>query len=269
MDTSSDYDRENKTNEDVDAITFGFNQKIDLVDAQEQIDHEEHDNDDDFTFILVGEDDQPIDTDKAFEDGQIFPLFDQKLLNDHYHIEEINHLPMHPHVDKLFIESPRGFPPSTSAQHDEDSAAGPYCEWSKNTTSSSSSNSSSTSNAEMSKKSNSTGFSKLWRLKEKVGRSNSDGRDAFVFLKHNDKTAAATTPKAGNSDGIYVKVNDAGGKPRVVKAKKASVSAHEAYMKSRGHTEDDRRKSYLPYRPELMGFFTNVHGGLSKNVHPY
>lgn len=270
MDTSLDYDhRENETNEEVDAITFGFNQKLDLEDTHEHVDHEEHDDDDDdFTFILVGEDDQPIDTDKAFEDGQIFPLFDQKLLNDHYDIEEINHLPMHPPVDKVFIQSPRGFPPSTSARHDEDSATGPYCAWSKDTASSSSSNSSSTSSAEMTKKSNSTGFSKLWRLKEKVGRSNSDGRDAFVFLKHNDKPAATMTPKVTSSDhGIYVKVNDARGKPRVVKAKKASVSAHEAYMKSRGgHTE---RKSYLPYRPELMGFFTNVHSGLSKNVHPY
>ncbi|PWA68649.1 hypothetical protein CTI12_AA306450 [Artemisia annua] len=155
MDTNSDYDhRENETNEKVDAITFGFNQKLDLEDAHEQ--------------------------------------------------------------------SPRGFPPSTSAPHDEDSAAGPYCAWSKD-----------------------AGFSKLWRLKEKVGRSNSDGRDAFVFLKHNDKPAATTTPKVTSSDhGIYVKVNDARGKPRVVKAKKASVSAHEAYMKSRGgHAEDDRRKS--------------------------
>ena len=56
MDTSSDYDhRENETNEEVDAITFGFNQKLDLEDAHEEVDHEEHDEEVDaitFGFYL-------------------------------------------------------------------------------------------------------------------------------------------------------------------------------------------------------------------------
>ncbi|GJY58280.1 hypothetical protein Tco_0458172 [Tanacetum coccineum] len=47
---------------------------------------------------------------------------------------------------------------------------GPLCMWRKQPT-------------KLSKKSNSTCFSKLWRLKDKVGCSNSDGRNAFVFLK--------------------------------------------------------------------------------------
>ncbi|PWA68956.1 hypothetical protein CTI12_AA303070 [Artemisia annua] len=109
---------------------------------------------------------------------------------------------------------------------------------------------------EMNIKSNSTGFSKLWRFRDNnnINRSNSDGRDAFVFLNN----------EGGNGKGK--------GKEVVKKkVKKANVgSAHEVYLKQKGGGEEEfKRKSYLPYRPGLMGFFTNVNGGLSKNVHPF
>ncbi|KAD1846313.1 hypothetical protein E3N88_42211 [Mikania micrantha] len=165
--------------------------------------------------------------------------------DEEYDIEEIDTLPILPPVDKIFIESPRGFPTSSTASKHDDAATGPYCTWSKETT-------------ELTKKSNSTGFSKLWRLKEKVGRSNSDGRDAFVFLKTSDKP---TTSSSSSSKPPVTSF--------VTKAKKPAVSAHEAYLRSKGHTEEERRRSYLPYRPELMGIFTNAHVGLTKNVHPY
>lgn len=280
MDMSSDIDRHcNDPDEDVvqsiDSITSEFNRRFDLEhNNDDQHDHEQHEeeeyNDDDFTFMFIGEDDTSIDADNAFENGQIrqvFPLFDQKLLLDgEYEVEEIDRLPFQPPVDKIFVESPRGFPASENEQND-DEAAGPYCAWSKESVTGN--------KAELTKKSNSTGFSKLWRLKEKVNRSNSDGRDTFVFLKSSDRTvtsasSSSSTAKAvtgnGISNGTFVKVN---GKSKVVKTKKA-VSAHEVYLRNKGsHTEEERRRSYLPYRPELMGFFTNVHGGLSKNVHPY
>ncbi|KAL7588874.1 hypothetical protein Lser_V15G41191 [Lactuca serriola] len=250
---------------------------------QQEEQEEDADSDGDFTFMFIGDDDLPIYADGVLEDGQIrpvFPLFDQKLLlGGEYDLEEIDRLPINPPVDNVFIESPHRSPSSTASGHEEneDSATGPYCVWSKD--------SATGTTAELSKKSNSTGFSKLWRLREKVGRSNSDGRDAFVFLKSSDRTTTSTSTsttatsssssvKAVTGDGSFIKVNAAGGKTRVVKqvtkAKKPTVSAHEAYLKSKGgHTDEERRRSYLPYRPELMGFFTNVHGGLSKNVHPY
>ncbi|KAK9060253.1 hypothetical protein SSX86_020957 [Deinandra increscens subsp. villosa] len=292
--SSSDSDRhcndpDEYADQSVDLISFGFNTQLDLKsndddddedhkDSKEKEEEYHDDDDDDFTFMLVGhDDDDQIYDDKLFEDGQIrpvFPLFDQNLLLDgEYDIEEIDHLPILPPVDKIFIESPRGFPSSTAPEHEQngDTATGPYCAWSKETATA-------TATAELSKKSNSTGFSKLWRLREKVDRSNSDGRDAFVFLKSSDRSTAATpsssSSKPVTSDGTFVKVNVAGGKARVVKrgtkGNKSTVSAFEAYLRSGGgHTEEERRRSYLPYRPELMGFFTNVHGGLSKNVHPY
>ncbi|KAL8224576.1 hypothetical protein R6Q57_020051 [Mikania cordata] len=264
--SSSDYDRHsNDPDEDLDLINHRFNQQLDLQYHDDDEDHkscenEQHDEeDDDFTFMIVGEDEAYDD--KVFEDGKIrpvFPLFDQNLLkeNEEYDIEEIDTLPILPPVDKIFIESPRGFPSSSTASKHDDAATGPYCTWSKDTT-------------ELTKKSNSTGFSKLWRLKEKVGRSNSDGRDAFVLLKTSDKpTTSSSSSKPPVTS--FVKVNVAGGQARVVtKAKKPAVSAHEAYLRSKGHTEEERRRSYLPYRPELMGIFTNAHVGLTKNVHPY
>ncbi|KAI3733505.1 hypothetical protein L6452_12948 [Arctium lappa] len=296
-------DRDRDLEQSVDLISDDLNRKLDLEsyddDSTESTpklpdskvhedEHEEEEDDDDFTFMYIGDKDSPIYADKVFEDGQIrpvFPLFDQNLLlGGEYEVEEIDRLPVHPTVDKIFIESPRGNPSSTASEREEndDSATGPFCVWSKE---------SATGTAELSKKSNSTGFSKLWRIREKVGRSNSDGRDAFVFLKSSDRTSATTstttiTTSSSSSStssssanpatgaGSYVKVNAAGEKSRVVKqgtkAKKPTVSPHEAYLKSKGeHTEEERRRSYLPYRPELMGFFTNVHGGLSRNVHPY
>ncbi|KAL8218918.1 hypothetical protein R6Q57_022291 [Mikania cordata] len=242
-------------------------------DAEVRADEEDHEDceqndDDDFTFMLIGDYESAIYGDRVIENGQIrpmFPLFDQKLLLDGaYDVEQVDRLPIQPPVDKIFIQSPRVFP---SSEHD----TGSYCAWSKESATASATP---TGMAELSKKSNSTGFSKLWRLKEIVGRSNSSSRDAFVFLKSSDReTAASSSSKPAAGDGTFVKDNVAGGNARVVKqgskGKKSPVSAHEAYLKSRGQTEEERRRSYLPYRPELMGFFTNVHGGLTKNVHPY
>lgn len=295
-------DRDGDLEQSVDLITGDLNRKLELESydddstestpqllpdskVHEDEEDDDDDDDDDFTFMYIGDKDSPIYADKVFEDGQIrpvFPLFDQNLLlGGEYEVEEIDRLPVHPTVDKIFIESPRGHPSSTASEHEEndDAATGPFCVWSKE---------SATGTAELSKKSNSTGFSKLWRIREKVGRSNSDGRDAFVFLKSSDRTSITTTTTTTSSSssassssakpstgaGSFLKVNAAGEKSRVVKqgtkAKKPTVSPHEAYLRSKGeHTEEERRRSYLPYRPELMGFFTNVHGGLSRNVHPY
>nr|GMC52695.1 Candidapepsin-7 like [Ipomoea batatas] len=80
------------------------------------------------------------------------------------------------------------------------------------------------------KKSNSTGWrwrSKRWRLPDLVHRSNSHGKDTFVFLtKGEDKAGAKSNPNLTH------------------------------YTKNR--SGDKRRHSYLPYRQHLVGFFANV-----------
>ncbi|KAH6801936.1 hypothetical protein C2S51_033382 [Perilla frutescens var. frutescens] len=162
---------------------------------------------------------------------------------------------MRPPVKKVFVETEGvdGQAMTSSAQGN-DEIAGPCCEWSSRKAVEAS--------PEVCKKSNSTGFSKIWRLKELTARSNSDGRDAFVFLNGSHAPPAAKQPAAAEKKGSAVKVKKSG------KSKTAAVSAHEVYLRSKAK-EEERRRSYLPYRPELMGFFTNVNGGLTRNVHPF
>ncbi|KAK6123077.1 hypothetical protein DH2020_043180 [Rehmannia glutinosa] len=199
-----------------------------------------------------GQNSSPIAAEDAFINGQIkpvFPLFNRDLFFSGEDSRSLlDSLPMRPPVNKVFVES--------APENVE--AAGPHCEWSDRKAVEAS--------PEICKKSNSTGFSKIWRFKDLLGRSNSDGRDAFVFLNNaHAQTSAAEQPAA-------VKVNEKKEskdkvKGKAKKGKTASLSAHEVYLKSKA--KEEKRRSYLPYRPELMGFFTNVNGGLSKNVHPF
>lgn len=291
------YCLEDKIDESDAKISFEFTEKLMIEDSRpdfeyereneddeeeetEDDDDDDDDDDEEFSFASVTDDVSPIAADKVFQDGQIrpvYPLFNQDLLLG----EDVsaNRLPTRPPVDKVFIESPRC--PSNASESDEIEgvAAGPYCTWSKESA------------PEFGKKSNSTGFSKLWRFKEKMNRSHSDGRDAFVFLNNSTpssskreeksvaKADASSEKKSSAGDGSSqskttgkVKVNSTDGKAKSKKGGKkkvTSLSPHEVYLRSK-LTEEDRRRSYLPYRPELMGFFTNVHGGgLSRNVHPF
>ncbi|CAI9779354.1 unnamed protein product [Fraxinus pennsylvanica] len=191
---------------------------------------EEEEEEDEFTFMSEGVNISPIAAEDAFLNGQIKPIF--PLVNQDSKILYEN-LPMRPAVKKVFVETKDGVTSSSSGNDDikvveVEAPAREVCT-----------------------KSNSTGFSKTWRFKDSMGRSNSDGRDAFVFLNNSN-----TPPPA------KAKVN---GK---VKSKTASLSAHEVYLKSKAK-EEGRRRSYLPYRTGLMGLFTNLNGGITRNVNPF
>ena len=245
-----------------------FNGKMKLDESDDDDEEEVEDGDDEFSFACIGTDGSPISADDAFEDGQIkaiFPLFDQSLLFD----GDATDLPRQPSV-KVFVETEDPAPPPSESDAAEADPTGPYCEWSRKAVEAS---------PEACKKSNSTGFSKVWRFRDLVNRSNSDGRDAFVFLK-NGNPATANSNAVEKTDGSSdkkkiatavcgeVKAADGGGvKVRTKKVKKSETAPLEQYMRNR--REEDRKRSYLPYRPELVGFFTNVNGGLSRNVHPF
>ncbi|KAL0296988.1 UNVERIFIED_CONTAM: hypothetical protein Sradi_6750900 [Sesamum radiatum] len=239
-------------------------------DEEEEEEEEEDEDGEEFSFMFVGENTLQIAAEDAFVNGQIktvFPLFNQDLLfsgNDSNSLHE--NLPMTPPVKKVFVEMNEEDGKMKPSTPENDGIMGPYCEWRGKKAVEAS--------PESCKKSNSTGFSKIWRFKDFVGRCNSDGRDAF-FLKQQwpgaaaaDRAAGGRTAeeKSGKKDDSTVKI------VRKVKKsgknKTASLSAHEVYLRSKAK-EEERRRSYLPYRPELMGFFTNVNGGLTKNVHPY
>ncbi|KAL3368429.1 hypothetical protein AABB24_009338 [Solanum stoloniferum] len=241
---------------------------------EEEVEDDDDDNEEEEFSFACGIDAPPIAADEMFYNGQIrplFPLFNQNLLLSDEDLEALKEqLPIRPPVKKIFIQTEDNSIPATSSEE----IAGPFCEWSKNKAIEATRD-----NPEVCKKSNSTGFSKLWRFKDFLHRSNSDGRDTFVFL--NPTTPAAkveekvvrkdettTSEKKKEISGEVKVIGKVTKKTKKVVKKSEGVLAHEAYMKSKAKAED-RRRSYLPYRPELVGFFTNVNGGLTKNVHPF
>ncbi|KAG9148904.1 hypothetical protein Leryth_022058 [Lithospermum erythrorhizon] len=171
-------DSEEKT-EDYEALTEDNGEKTEDFEAKKEDYEEETDYvEEEFSFTFKGSNESLIAAEDAFVDGKIkplFPLFNQDLLlQDQYFEENLTH---NPKVTKVLFQMNKDSLNKDSLGNDEISLkthivrakaflwiilGGEH---------------------ERCKKSNSTGFSKLWRLKEVVNRSNSDGRDAFVFLK--------------------------------------------------------------------------------------
>ncbi|KAE8698905.1 RCD one 2, putative isoform 1 [Hibiscus syriacus] len=221
--------------------------------------------DEEFSFVCVNADGSPVSANDVFQNGHIrpvFPLFNQDLLlaEEDGSVSKSNDgdVSPRPPLRKLFVEdSPDTLEP-----------VGPYCEWKRDDRIAVEATSSDTC-----KKSNSTGFSKLRRVRDLMLRSNSDGKDAFVLLNHPFpfSASAAKIEKKKEMEEKKVKVKVVGEKPPNGKKDKsektASLSAHEKlYVTNRAMREGDKRRSYLPIRQ--VGFFTNVNG-LSRNVHPF
>ncbi|GMJ13201.1 hypothetical protein HRI_004989300 [Hibiscus trionum] len=225
---------------------------------------EEGEEEEEFSFVCLSPDVFPVSADDLFQDGQIrpiFPLFNQDLLfadedGTVWKTEE-GDVALPPQVRKVFVEE------STDSTSSE--PAGPYCEWRGAKTVEEAS-------PDTCRKSNSTGFSKLWRFRDLKLRCNSDGRNAFVLLSHPPPSSSSSSVKTEKKNEKEEK------KPTTLKAilekpkekksgKMASPSAHEKlYVKNRAQKEGIKRRSYLPYKQ--VGFFTNV-SSLSRNVHPY
>ncbi|XP_009765758.1 uncharacterized protein [Nicotiana sylvestris] len=241
--------------------TEQYNNDDDDDDEEVEDGDDEEEEEEEFSFAPMT-DAPPITAEEVFYNGQIrplFPLFNQNLLLSEDDLEKLKERSP---VNKIFIQTEENSP-ATSSSSENQEIAGPFCEWSKDNKAIEASSSSS---PEVCKKSNSTGFSKLWRFKDFLHRSNSDGRDAFVFLNPATTTPAKTEEKVEVNEQVLTQKNKK--KKGTVVKKSEGVLAHEAYMKSKAKDED-RRRSYLPYRPELVGFFTNVNGGLTRNVHPF
>lgn len=205
--------------------------------------------------------------------GPVFPVFDRDLLTEDESGRDSNaeedaialQFPMR----KLLIDDEdqaRGDrdPPSSSSSDVDDLESvppGTYCVWTPK---------SATASPSTCKKSKSTGSSsssKRWKLLNLMRRSNSDGKDSFVFLTPSSsvkkKEAKSENPKEQWSSGSTESSRFAGKQ----KAKgsgisgdgEKKVSAHEAfYVRNRELKKVDKRKSYLPYRKDLVGFFASV-----------
>ncbi|GJS82079.1 zinc finger BED domain-containing protein RICESLEEPER 2-like protein [Tanacetum coccineum] len=191
-------------------LSFSALNDEECLDCEENQEYFNHENDEEFTFMYLDENNTPIPADKALKNKDIhpiFPLFDLNLLSH----EERKQLPINPQVNKVSVESDQVALSSTSECDTIKSVAmGPYCTWKKQP-------------PKLSKKSKSTCFPKLWRLKDKVGCSNSDGRDAFVFLKKPVRSAVEGSSLKGN-----------GGKRKGLKAENGKFSGHEVCLRSMG-----------------------------------
>ncbi|KAJ0231938.1 hypothetical protein HA466_0294180 [Hirschfeldia incana] len=230
---------------------FSSKLKVGVTEEEEKSDDEGEEEGDEFSFASVNGENSPITADEAFEDGQIrpvYPFFNRNLLFGPDAKESLRSP-----LKKVFVERHEATTTTTIPEEEESEPIGPYCSWSGRTVEEASPNTC--------RKSNSTGFSKLWRFRDLVSRSKSDGKDAFVFLSNGSSSSPSSTA-AKPSGGGGVKRAEKG-----TKKMKTTKSAHERlYVRNRAIREEGKRRSYLPYKH--VGFFTNVNG-LTRNVHPY
>ncbi|KAG2301488.1 hypothetical protein Bca4012_059749 [Brassica carinata] len=113
------------------------------------------------------------------------------------------------------------------------------------------------------RKSKSTGSSstsawsrRRWRIRNLLKRSRSDGKESLEFLNSspvsNIVKSCPSSPCPKNKETVK--------KTEKKKKEKDKVSAHEKfYLRNKAMKEEDKRKSYLPYKQELVGLFSNIH----------
>jgi hypothetical protein len=232
---------------------------------ESRIDEEEFD---DFEFSLI-RDDLEISADEiTIEAGvrPIFPSFNRELLVDDRHINPTLRFPS----KKMFLDEHETVSCSSSEDEDTESIApGKYCVWRSKMIESS---------PNRVKKSSSTGSgTKKWNFLNFLRRSNSDGKDAFVFLtpknkaeksSNNSEKVEISKPRRSSVDSVQV-----AGKAKAKGITAGNkLSAHEVfYVQNRAKTEGSKKKSYLPYRPDLVGFFANTGslGPAAKTIPPF
>ncbi|WRX17133.1 Protein of unknown function DUF1645 [Theobroma cacao] len=222
----------------------------------EEEDNEEEEEDDDFEFAFVCREPEtsPISADEIFHNGQIrptYPLFNTNLLlSDDQTPDGKTVDSTHPFVSK---PGPRRLPlrklmseerettscSSSEADELEGVTPGSYCVWKPKGGSSGNDQES----PGRCKKSNSTGSSKRWKLRDLLYRSNSDGKDTFVFL------APSKREKTSNTNGN--KAMEIPGKFQ---------AAEEHCGGTRNLKPGDKRRSFLPYRQDLVGLFQDHPG---------
>ncbi|XP_021742628.1 uncharacterized protein LOC110708726 [Chenopodium quinoa] len=229
-------------------------------DDEEEEEDENGDENEEFEFCFLGGLKSPVSAEEVFEDGQIRVI--SPFPGEYSGEGETSSSSTYGRtVKNVFVVS-------NSPENDDVAEEGSYCVWKAPS-------------PEMSQKSNSTGFSKLRKMRDLLARSNSDGKDAFVFL--NGKTDASGSGEAKRKEKekkkkeLKIEVADkkgggettAFGGERKEGKKKKEKSAYEAlYLGGGKDKKKGGGKSYLPYRQDLVGFFTNG-SVLSRNVHPY
>ncbi|KAK6123483.1 hypothetical protein DH2020_042772 [Rehmannia glutinosa] len=223
-----------------------------------------------FAFVTTRDSDlsSPISADEIFQNGQIrpvYPVFNRDLFlgrrvgfeneNEKENVVPNSGSDKGPAVRlplrKLFIEERETTMTVTSSSFSSEAddeldgvPAETYCVWRPKEDAAADGRC---------KKSSSTGsISKRWKFRDLLHRSHSDGgKDRFVFL--------------GPSNSGRRKENDEKVKTPAGAGKVKTLSpTPPSYNRDGG----EKRRSYLPYRQDLVGLFANVNG-LSKNLQPF
>ncbi|KAK7844216.1 uncharacterized protein LOC112040656 [Quercus suber] len=284
-----------------------------LVDVAAKVTREfDHDDEEAFEFEFVSV--RKAEDDVVVLDGQIgpvFPVFNRDLLlsdqnptksqqitdgqdlknregegEEEEEDEDVRCLRIP--LKKLFSEehAPTSYSSSSSEVDElEGVPPGTYCVWTPHINSSPKAIAAAASPSQC-KKSNSTGTttssntkssssSKRWRLMNLLRRSNSEGKDSFVFLTPKNKEEEISNGNNSFEEENSISNSKEMKKVVVVKKKKKKEkeqtvsSAHEMfYGRKRESMERDRRKTYLPYRKDLVGFWASV-GSLGRTFPPF
>ncbi|CAN6702716.1 unnamed protein product [Malus baccata var. baccata] len=185
--------------------------------------------------------------------GPVFPVFNRDLLSD----KSQRDLLAGGRDGKKVEEDDDGLPSSSSSDVDEldEVPPGNYCVWMPKAASGEARG--------KCKKSKSTGTSssRRWSLRDLLRRSNSEGGKDLVFLTplsssskkvEDNKEPKKSSRSASGSDVPRKKPS---------KGPNAVSMAHEAfYVRNKTVAKDgyNKRRSYLPYRQDLVGFFASV-----------
>ncbi|XP_016515387.1 uncharacterized protein LOC107832089 [Nicotiana tabacum] len=234
-----EFNAEDETDSDFFFNHETFSCAVQNLNEKAEVLEKEENGDDDFEFAFVNTESElsPISADEIFCNGQIRPIFNTDLFSHDvpFKNEKVSaptasiRLPLR----KLFIAERETTP--SEADNLESIPPGTYCVWRPRAAEDSPTG--------QCKKSNSTGSSsKRWKLRDFLHRSNSDGKDTFVFLttpfnKKREEKAENTTADSAKTAGKVAGVPVGEGFPAVRCPKNGG---------------DIRRKSYLPYRQDLV-----------------
>ncbi|XP_016443407.1 uncharacterized protein LOC107768776 [Nicotiana tabacum] len=242
----------------------------------EQAEVEANAGEDDFEFSLVCENPE-ASVGEFFYDRQIqhvFPVFNRDLLlngvsYDVDHKGGVNgetsenaNSSIQVSLKDLFLED-REPPSSSSSEVDELESVPPgtYCVWKPKLSEPSPSRC---------KKSNSTGSAfKRWSIRDLMRRSNSDGKDSFVFLTQEKGTKNETSKAKDSAEASKVAGKlKTKGSSNVGEKTSSSAAVYLRNQAAAKEMDKNKRKSYLPYRQDLVGIFANVNS-LGRTFPPF
>ncbi|KAJ8775158.1 hypothetical protein K2173_020162 [Erythroxylum novogranatense] len=116
---------------------------------------------------------------------------------------------------------------------------------------------------EKSKSTGSSGKRRRFRFRKFLQRSISDGHK-YSLGSWDPSKKKEEKEKVDNANVTALATAKSKKKPQSAGVKGATTAHEEFYLRNRALKEEDRRRSYLPYRQDLFGFFTSVHGVAKK-----